>query len=169
MDDLKNRIISAPNFVIRGQLLRWYDTAIQISNISMVSTADLPAPKFPVASLLGLLIGAIMAAQESYYSSDLSTVQVIGICVLVVSCSWIVLWIYLVVDNASKKCLHLFLNSGNVYSFVFKNEGFLKEVLQLLSNIIETGTTSNTNFHINLQGCEIRDHGSVIHMNATKY
>ena len=74
------------------------------------------------------------------------------------------LWYNAVKDAKSKKHLHLYLNSGNVYSFVFNDQKFLGQVLQLLANIIETGTTPNTNFNINVQGCEIRENGSVVHV-----
>ena len=149
--DSKNKVIETENFTIRGHLLRWFDTAIQISNISMVSTADLPLPRFPVWTVAGVFLGlAVMSTGDS-------TAQGIGLVILIVAGGWMALWYNAVKDAKSKKHLHLFLNSGNVYSFVFSDRQFLAQILQLLANIIETGTTPNTNFNVNIHDCNVTD------------
>ena len=154
--DSKNKVIETQNFSIRGHLLRWYDTAIQISNISMISTAPLPTPRFPLWTLAGAVIGMVLLSQESYYS-DFSTFQVIGMGVLTVCVIAIIAWATVVQDAKEKKYLHIFLNSGYVYSFVFRDQDFLKQVLQLLADIIETGTTPNMNFNVNIHDCNVTD------------
>lgn len=152
--DSKNKVIETPRFNIRGHLLRWEDTAIQISNIAMVTTGDLAAPRFPIPAAVLILLGL----------AGMSMSAAVGLLLLAAGGGWIALWYSSVNKTKGQKYLHLFLNSGNVYSFTFNDMGFLNQVLQVFANIFKSGTTSDTNFQINVQGCEIRENGAIVHV-----
>ena len=94
-ENSKTRVIENTNFTIRGHLLRWYDTSIQISNISTVSTADLPLPQFPTWTIIVAAIGIFLltlGSSWSYYDDDLTREQIVGILLLVAAVAWIVRW-----------------------------------------------------------------------------
>ena len=177
-DDSKNKVIATQNLTIRGHLLKWSDTSIQISNISMVSTASLPAPRFPVWTIIMFVIGLPIvgyAAQSFNYSSyyyysdfesSTSIILIVGCVLIGAGLIGFVSWCSAVQDAASQKYLHLFLNSGNVYSFIVRDQQFLQQMLQVFSNIFESGTTNETNFQINVHGCEIRENGAVVNLNV---
>ena len=152
----KSRVIETENLLVRGHLLRWSDTVLQISNVSLVSTADLPFPRFPILSAVITIVGTVMGADE--YSSW----QGMGVLLAMAGIAWMVWWGVQCHDIYGKKYLNISLNSGLTYSLYFANQDFMRQVLQLLANIIETGTTPRTDFHISVKDCEIRDHGSLV-------
>lgn len=157
--DSKTKVVEAQEFSIRGHLLRWYDTAIQISNISMVSTADLPIPRFPYASPIIAIAGMAMAADEY------SALQGIGFLLVVLGIAWAVWWCVKYNDAHGKKYLNISLNSGFTYSFYFSNQDFMRQVLQVFANIFESGTTGNKTVNINTQIGEIRENGVAVQFN----
>ncbi|MBR0282750.1 MAG: hypothetical protein IJQ81_14400 [Oscillibacter sp.] len=171
-DDSKNKVIATQNLTIRGHLLKWSDTSIQISNISMVSTASLPAPRFPVWSVIIFAIGLLVtvrfaeALSYSYYDTPTIVIITVGVILISVGAVGFAAWMSSVQDSAEQKYLHIFLNSGNVYSFIVRDQKFLQQMLQVFSNIFESGTTNETNFQINVQGCEIRENGAVVNLNV---
>jgi len=157
----KDKVIETENFTIRGHLLRWGDTAIQISNISSVSielphVADIPYHWILILSIAGawfindgeLTIGTLIASLGIFF-----------FCVICVA----VLTGFAVAGLGMQ--LKIRMDSGDVYSFSFsKNKEFMRQVFQLLANIIETGTTPQTNFHVSVTNCEIRENGAIVHV-----
>lgn len=155
----QSRVIETENLLIRGHLLRWSDTVIQISNISLVSTANLPYPRFPVLSAIITIAGIVLAADR--YGS----LQGIGIMLAMAGIAWMLFWGVRCSDVHGKKYLNISLNSGLTYSLYFSNQDFMKQVLQLLANITETGTTPNMNFNVNIHDCTVTDsHGNFVNI-----
>jgi len=61
------------------------------------------------------------------------------------------------------KFLHLRLNSGTVFSFVFEREDFLRKVLDVFANIFEDVEKNvNNSITIDIKNCEVSGNGSVI-------
>ncbi|MBR4545396.1 MAG: hypothetical protein IKO14_05415 [Oscillibacter sp.] len=173
--DPKSKVVDTPEISIRGHLLRWSDTVIQISNISMVSTAEVPAPHiskwfFVVVGILGLFgIYLLDVSSKSYYYDE--AVQVFGVLVTGFSILFFLLLLlgwWLTRNDKDKTYLNLALNSGNVYSFVFTDKEFMRQVLQVFANIFESGTTKETNININTQVGKISDHGVGVQLNVEK-
>lgn len=159
---------------IRGHLLRWSDTVIQISNISMVSTAEVPASRVPMwllvaAGICGLFgIWLLDVNSKMYYPNE--AMQVFGVLAIIASIGWFLTW-WFTRNTKDKTYLNLALNSGNVYSFLFTDKAFMLQVLQVFANIFEsdpsvdaavsaTGSDNATvigSITINMHGNEIRD------------
>lgn len=165
-DDSKNKVIATQNLTIRGHLLKWSDTSIQISNISMVSTASLPVPNLPMWTVVMLIIGLLVLGVSADSGYGASAGIAIGLLLSVIGGAGIAVWVSSTQDAVAQKYLHIFLNSGNVYSFIVRDQKFLQQMLQVFSNIFESGTTNETNFQINVQGCEIRENGAVVNLNV---
>lgn len=154
----KDKVIETENLLIRGHLLRWADTAIQISNISLVTTANLPFPQFPVLAAIMTIAGIVLSPDR--HSS------VVGSLLALAGIAWLVWWGVRCYNVHGKKYLHISLNSGLTYSLYLSNQIFMRQVLQLFANIFESGTTNETNFQISVNGCEIRENGSVVSLNV---
>lgn len=159
--DPKNKIIETEKLLIRGHLLRWNDTVIQISNISMVSVATLN-PSFPPWAYL-LIAALVYFINDGDVSTEAIIEFLVLMCVLPILFS--IAQVFLLKMAGSLFRLDIRMNSGDVYSISFKTNEFMRQVLQLLANIVENGTTPQTNFHINLKECEIRDHGKIVQVN----
>ncbi|MBQ6987217.1 MAG: hypothetical protein IJQ25_09545 [Oscillibacter sp.] len=160
--DPKSKVVETSELQIRGHLLRWSDTVIQLSNISMVSTTELPVPRFPAFAILAAIAGCVLLAMDSrsYYHDE--TLQMLGCVGIGVSIALIILWAIACGANKGKTYLNLALNSGTVYSFLFTNKEFMRQVLQVFANIFESGAKSDTNILINAYGNEIRENGAVV-------
>lgn len=162
--DPKNKVIETAHLTIREHLLRWDDTAIQISNVSMVAPENLPLPSFPKWSILLFVVGGLLVGTaEDYYREDER--MGFGICLLFIGIAWLIIWGIACMDRASKKYLRVQLNSGGAYFLYFANQDFMRQVLQLLADIIESGSTNQTYFSIDVHDCHIRDStGNIIHI-----
>ena len=169
--DPKSKVVETRELSIRGHLLRWSDTVIQISNISMVSTAEVPAPRFGGLLFLAVLSGisgiCLLAINSRLYYPD-ESIQAIGIAGIVASVLLALIWGSTTGNKRDKVYLNLALNSGNVYSFLFTDKEFMRQVLQVFANIFESGTTSETNININTQVGEIRENGVAVQFNVGK-
>lgn len=56
----KNQNIDTPELSINGNIMSWHGSAIQLSNISSISTVELPLVPFPKWILLAFLAGAVL-------------------------------------------------------------------------------------------------------------
>lgn len=158
--DSKSKVIETQNLRIHGQLLRWSDTAIQISNIAMVSTAELPLPAFPVWAVLFVIGGVIVLGDRQLGGG--------GLIFIAIGVALGYFWYRKYKKVKDMRYLHIFLNSGYTYSFLFTNQDFMSQVLQVFANIFESGMKSDTNILINAQGNEIRENGAVVSLNVER-
>ena len=161
-ENAKTKVILTDNLLIRGHLLRCFNAVIQISNISLVSIENMPLPRFPAWTGISCALGVflILFGNSTYENGIIG----LGVALLMVTVFPIAIWFSALNDVKEKKYLNIRMNSGDAYYLTYHNQEFVKQVLQLLANIIETGTTPQTNFHINMKECEIRENGSVIHV-----
>lgn len=149
MKDKKS--IETSNLTIKGNLLTWEGTMLQLSNISCISAANLREEKFPIIALAILLIGAI-----SIFQAFLA-----GLLFIAIGAGWIYLRYHINESRRLKAFLNITMNSGDQLSFLFDNKDFLLEVLDLLETIITEGGIGEQNINIDMHGCSISDNAHV--------
>lgn len=149
----KEKIIETNELQIRGHLLRWKDVVIQISNISLISVGNYPRPPFPMWTIAVILIGII--------AWPLSIL--IGAIVLAVGIAGMSIWYESWWPKKDYKFLHLYLNSGQSFSFMFEEESFLRKVLDVFANIFEDVEKNiNNSVTIDIKNCSVRDNGRIV-------
>lgn len=124
---------------VKGNLISWKDTFIQISSISMISTADVAKTPFPIWSILLGLVGIFLIKASTLF----------GLLLLIICGIWIYTW-YKESERLNKlKKLNIVLNSGGTYTLVFNDKHFLDQVVSILENILSTSDkSSNITFNI---------------------
>lgn len=157
----KEKVIETDELQVRGHLLRWKDVVIQISNISQISVGNYPTQPFPMWTLVAILIG-LFAMQFNV---------LIGLVGLLLGGGVIFIWYQERESKKGYKFLHLRLNSGTVFSFVFEQENFLRKVLDVFANIFEDVEKNvNNSVTIDIKNCTVTDNGKVIDtVNANVY
>ncbi len=148
----KERIVETNNLLIRGNLLLWKGVIIQISNISLLTTADFNGPSFPIWSFLLIILGFAM----------FSNAILAGIALILISIFIIFRWYKKTQIAKNRKYLNILLNSGQTYSILFNNHAFLSKVFKVLANILDDGVSPNTNYYIDMSNCTIANNSSVV-------
>lgn len=149
----KEKVIETAELQIRGHLLRWKDVVIQISNISQISIGEYPAPPFPVWPEAAILIGLVLLQFNVW----------IGLISILVGAVVIFMWYQERQSKKDYKFLHLYLNSGTSFSFVFEQEAFLRKVLEVFANIFEDVEKNvNNSVTIDIKNCTVKDNGAFI-------
>lgn len=120
---------------------------MQISNISQVSVEPIPKYKFNFLSLIVGIIGFLMA-NEKYNEF----IQAFGMIIILVVITYIVI-IVLFNFNNNERYLHLYLNSGNVYSFYCADLYFIKKVMKVIEYCINNHSIKNV--RIDFDKCKI--------------
>lgn len=156
----KEKVIETEELQIRGHLLRWKDVVIQISNISQISVGNYPRPPFPLWTIAAILIGAFFWPHNIF----------IGAIGLLLGISVIAVWYDSWWSQKDYKFLHLYLNSGTSFSFLFKEESFLRKVLDVFANIFEDVEKNvNNSVTIDIKNCTVKDNGRIVEtINASK-
>lgn len=144
----KEKFIETSSLRITGHLLQWEDVAIQISNISIISTANIQLPRFPVWAVIAAVIGLALV----------DVLKMVSLLVLALACVVIYFWYSETEKKKKLKALTISLNSGEIFSIIFTDAAFLKRVLSVFSNIFEEGPTHAT-YVVDIQNCKI-DNGS---------
>ena len=142
----KEAIIETPSLLIKKNIMTWGNTAIQLSNVSYISAADIAEIKFPLPAALMILAG-FMLLGEAF---------VLFLALTAAGAAWIYYWYQ---ENEKRKkgaILTIRMNSGHNVYFTFKEKEFLLEVLKVLENIIINGG-SNIPVDINIQDCTINN------------
>lgn len=154
LNDKNQKMVKTKSLTIQGHLLKWENVVIQISNISLITSSDINAIKFPTWAAILSLLGIIMIFSEFFAMLALLflSMGIVGICT----------WVWYTQKLKKYKYLNIQLNSGNTYSILFENENFLKEVIQVFDNIFKEGSKSGTNYYIDLNGCTIDNNSSVV-------
>ena len=114
---------------VKGNLISWQDTIIQISNITLISTSIDKQP-FPWLSIVFLL--------GSFAFMNVSSV--VGYGLLIIAIAMIALWYKKSQKLKSQKKLNFMLNSGGIFTLVFHDKKFLDEVLEVLTEILTTSS-----------------------------
>lgn len=118
--------IETPFLKISGNCLEIQNTTIQLSNISLLSTADVTPAKFPVWSVALILIGIVL----------LEYFPVPAVLVTAVGGIWIYVWYSSVQEAKQMKRLTIVTNSGNAFPIVFSDQEFLSDVVTVMTDII---------------------------------
>lgn len=149
----KEKVIETDELQVRGHLLRWKDVVIQISNISQISVGHYPTQPFPMWTLAAILIGLVAMKFNA----------LIGLAGLLLGSGVIFMWYQERESKKGYKFLHLRLNSGTVFSFVFEQEDFLRKVLDVFANIFEDVEKNvNNSVTIDIKNCTVKGNGKII-------
>lgn len=143
--------IDTPFLRIRENCLEIQNTTIQLSNISLFSTADITPEKFPIISIILILVG--IAFLEHLAVPALIAIALGGI--------WIYFWYYRVQEAKKMKRLTIITNSGNVFPILFEDQAFLAKVVAIMTDIIRDPAHAR-NITINVKECTFSDDASVV-------
>ncbi len=136
---------------IEDNIMKWSDTIIQISNISMVSTANLGSRPFPILSVLLMLIGLAV-----FRLSVLAGIVFLGAGVV-----WVIVWYQQVEKEKEMQLLKISLNSGITYTIVFNSKKFLFEVFKRMAELISK-PLSQKNLTINVKDSTFSGTSSIV-------
>lgn len=148
----KEKTVETRNLQIKGHLLQWEDVAIQISNISLVTSSDVQPSQFPV----GVVVLIVLAFALIFFN------VIFGLILLALAVLVCYLWYRENEKKKKLKFLHLQLNSGTTFSILFQSKEFLNEVLTVFSNIFEDGGKVSSEYYFDLKNCTITEGSSVV-------
>lgn len=143
--------IDTPFLRIRENCLELKNTTIQLSNISLFSTADITPEKFPMLSIVLILVGFIF----------LKPLIVPALITIIVGGVWIYYWYSSVQKAKEMKRLTIITNSGNVFPIVFEDQAFLSKVVTIMTDIIRDPEHAR-NITINVKDCTFSENASVV-------
>lgn len=143
--------IDTPFLRIRENCLELKNTTIQLSNISLFSTADITPEKFPMLSIVLILVGFIF----------LKPLIVPALITIIVGGVWIYYWYSSVQKTKEMKRLTIITNSGNVFPIVFEDQAFLSKVVTIMTDIIRDPEHAR-NITINVKDCTFSENASVV-------
>lgn len=152
MNNSQQLVIDTPRLWIKGNILCWDGTMIQLSNVSCISTTPLVQLAFPLLSIV-ILLGGFLLLKYNW---------VMSIILLGIGVFWIFKWYTINEERKKNTILNIVMNSGNSLQFVINNRNFLYKVLKVLEQIIINGGVEKQNVFINLQGCQITGNASVL-------
>ena len=136
---------------IRGNCLEFKDTIIQLSNISLFSSADIAPDKFPIWSIVLILIGIVL----------LKSILALAVILIVIGGSWIYYWYSSVQEEKKMTRLTIVTNYGNVFPIIFHEKRFMSKVTTTMKDIIRE-PVHERNITINVKECSFFDDSSVV-------
>lgn len=143
--DRTNREIRTESLNIHGNCMEFEgeDTIIQLSNISLVTTGYIEPKAFPLQSLFFLIAGIMVFFLQS------RVLALLGLFSVITGGIMIYAWYTRNERAAQLKKLMITINSGNTFTIFFQDQEFLKQVIQVLKNIISNpGHLSDVTFNI---------------------
>ena len=143
--------IDTPFLRIRENCLELQNTTIQLSNISLFSTADITPEKFPMLSAALILVGIIL----------LKPLVVPALIAIIVGGVWIYYWYSSVQKAKEMKRLTIITNSGNVFPILLEDQAFRTKVVTIMTDIIRDPAHAR-NITINVKECTFSDDASVV-------
>ena len=153
-DNAQQLVIDTPRLWIKGNIMCWDGTMIQLSNISCISTSPLVQAPFPFLSIAFLVVG-LLALMLKYK-------LMVVIVLLGVGGIWIYSWDRTNEVRKRNTILNIVMNSGHSLQFLVNNENFLNQVLKVLEQIIIDGGVGKQKVSINIQGCQITGNAKVL-------
>lgn len=144
--------IETPELLIKGNIMSWEGTMIQLSNVSCISTSPLELMEFPKYALLFLLGGLVLFRGNVF----------LGLVLLVIGGAWIYYWYATNEKRKLDTILNVIMNSGNSLCFIVSDKKFLKKILEILKQIIIEGGVGKQKVSINLKGCKITGNARVL-------
>lgn len=140
--------IETPELIVKGNIMTWGNTMIQLSNVSSVFTVQ-ETPKFPSSSLVEIVVGFIFC----FIFSRVSFMITLGI--LLIFLGAITLAFYFIAVSNNKFRLCIIMNSGSRYDLVVGNKNFLSQMLIVLEQIIIDGGVGNRSITIDIKNSNI--------------
>lgn len=148
----KEKEIETTNLLIKGNIMSWEGTIVQLSNISFVSTLPLEPLKFPRITIVLLIIGVLAFKLNG----------IIAVILLVLCAGYIYYWASASIERESKKVLSIGMNSGNDLHIIFNDKVFLQKVFQVLKQIFIEGGIDNQTISINIQNSQISGNAKIL-------
>lgn len=149
--DLKNSI-QTERLLIKGNIMSWDNTMIQLSNVSCISTKLLEEIPFPKYAVLLILAGIVMFKFN----------VLVSLLVLALAAGWIYTWYNTNKKRSLQIVLSVNMNSGLNFNLLFGNKGFLEDVLKVLEKIITEGGIGDHNLSIDIYGCKFSGNSQVL-------
>lgn len=143
-DTSKQMVIETPQLMVKGNIMTWQGTMIQLSNVSCISTRPLTQTVFPMYSIALLFIGVLLF--EDYLMASIISFG-IGVAL-------IYKWYITNKERKKNTILDITMNSGNNLQIVFYEKDFLNKVLDVLERIIIDGGLGKQNLTINIEKCK---------------
>ena len=140
-----NNIIKTENLLIQGRMVKWNGSLIQLENVSLITISNYNTPNFPNWLFWSCLAGFALLTTPLAF---------LGIIVLVACGFPVYQWVKKHDEALKKKFLNFHLNSGKVFSIMFDDETFLKEVYCILENIISSGNEKQ-NIYVDIRDSQI--------------
>lgn len=149
--DMKNSI-QTKQLLIRGNIMSWDNTMIQLSNVSCISTSLLEEIPFPKYSILLILAGVVMFKFNA----------LVSLLALALAGGWIYTWYNTNRKRSLQIVLSINMNSGLNFNLLFGNRAFLEDVLKVLEKIITEGGIGDHNLSIDIYGCKFSGNSQVL-------
>ena len=150
---MKNeKTINTPQLAITGNIMAWNDSVIQLSSISSISTVPLALTPFPMWTLL-LFLGGLASFMTSL---------IVAIVCIVIGVIVIISWYQKNEEIKLQKNLIILMNSGNTFSFLFKDKTFLNQVFGVLSTIIAENGKEERHVKINISNSTISGNAKIL-------
>lgn len=144
----KQKTIETDYLNVKGNLINWKGTIIQISNISKISINEVERKPFPIYALLLILLALLI----------LNSLPLIAVIFAFVGFFWVCYYFYKINKLAELKILSFKLNSGDRFGIVFNNQDFLNKVMSVLTEILSEDTkSSNITFDIKNNTYDFKD------------
>lgn len=151
-DNPQQMVIDTPRLFVKGNIMCWDGTMIQLSNISCISTSPLVQFGFPFVSVAIMLFGLLLFKLN----------VILAFILLIGGAAWIYVWYRANEERKRSTILNIAMNSGNHLQFMVNNREFLNKILEVLEQIIIEGGVGNQNVAINIQGCQITGNAKVL-------
>lgn len=148
----KEKSIETSNLLIKGNIMCWEGTMIQLSNVSCISTTPLEQKEFPKLSMLLILVGCTFLTVNGF----------LALLLVAAGGAWIYYWYYTNEKRKSNTVLNIILNSGNNLCFVISEKSFLNQILHVLEQIIIEGGVGKQSVSIDMRGCKISGSANVL-------
>ena len=146
------KCIETTNFNVMGNIMTWQGMALQLSNVSYITTRGLEQLKFPWYALIMIAIG-IGLFRASFIVSI----------ILLICGGGIIYWWYREMKRRSQSIvLTMHMNSGDKLSLLFTDQSFLTKVLHVLEKIIAEGGIGENKISIDLSGSNISGDAQIL-------
>lgn len=136
---------------IEDNMMKWSDTIIQVSNISMVSTANVGSKPFPILSVLVILLGIGLFQLSA----------LLGFLFIAAGVAWEIYWYQQTEKEKGMQLLKISLNSGVQYTILFHSKKFLTEVLNKIAELISK-PSSQKSLIINVKDSTFAGNAAVV-------
>lgn len=152
MNGSQQVVIETPQLLIKGNIMSWYGTMIQLSNVSCISTRTLIKTEFPMFSIVLFAIGLLALKFNLLF-----TIIFCGI-----GAAWIYYWYKTNEQRKENTLLNIIMNSGENLQFIIYDRVFLDKILEVLEQIIIDGGVGKQNVSINIRECTFDGNAKVL-------